>query len=290
MPSGVELDDDDEDTDPKRKLAGALGPADLDIEAQIDDLAAALEFDDLEAEDDVVELEELEADLDAEPAGPVPLYLELDGQVHVVDQDRYVIGRVSKLCDLTIVDMNISRQHCAIERRDRTYVIVDLGSTNGIELHGERVDNHEIVEGDLLELSGHELHCSFVGPPPDEVMPALERAAPEPSAPSVTHRLTPVAAVVPEPQVAPQQVFEAAPAPVFEPPPQAAPAPVAHAWPDPSASFEARVELRLAALADQVALLQQTVQYVLGQVQRLEVDALAQLIQSRLRQAKRDAT
>jgi hypothetical protein len=111
------------------------------------------------------------APVSAAPA-PVPvdakktrtLYLYFEGQCYAVDQEQFVIGRGSKYSDLPIKDANISRRHCAIVRRDGGYYIKDLGSTNGVEFNGERVDNHRIEEGTLYRLCDHELRFSFIPP------------------------------------------------------------------------------------------------------------------------------
>jgi hypothetical protein len=111
------------------------------------------------------------AAVSAAPA-PVPidakkartLYLYFEGQCYAVDQEQFVIGRGSKYSDLPIKDANISRRHCAIVRRDGGYYIKDLGSTNGVEFNGERVDNHRIEEGTLYRLCDHELRFSFIPP------------------------------------------------------------------------------------------------------------------------------
>lgn len=100
------------------------------------------------------------------PAAPQdrPLYLFFEGQCYSVDQEQFVIGRGSKYSDLPIKDANISRRHCAIVRRDGDYFVTDLGSTNGVEFNGERVDNHKIEEGTLYRLCDHELRFSFIPP------------------------------------------------------------------------------------------------------------------------------
>ena len=43
-------------------------------------------------------------------------------------------------CDITVDDANISRRHAEIRREDGAFWIVDLGSTNGIEVNGRRVE------------------------------------------------------------------------------------------------------------------------------------------------------
>jgi hypothetical protein len=260
------LDDDplDGDDDP---LGGDVDPLDGD-----DDLR--LSADPGEAEDlgdDIEELDEL-LELPEDPTYPRRLYLVVDGRVHAVTTERFVIGRVSSQCDLAIIDANISRQHCAIERRDGLFFVVDLGSTNGIVVDGVRVDDHPIADGDVLVLSGHRVECSFEPPelepadaPPDEV------AAPSSVAGAVTGRLAAVP-IARAPQIHTQ--------PEPEPEPEL-PAP------EPE-TFEERVELRLASMAADLATLTTAVQRLVEQVEALEgVDALAKVIQRRLEQSKR---
>lgn len=98
------------------------------------------------------------------PAQTRPLYLRYENQWYVVDKDEFVIGRGAKYSDLPIKDANISRRHCAIVRRGPDYFIKDLGSTNGVEFGGERVDNHKITEGSVYYLCDHELVFSFTAP------------------------------------------------------------------------------------------------------------------------------
>ncbi len=93
-----------------------------------------------------------------------PLYLMFENQWFEVDKEEYVIGRGQKFSDLPIKDANISRRHCSIVRRGGDYFIKDLGSTNGIEFEGTRVDNHKIVEGSVYFLCDHEIRFSFTPP------------------------------------------------------------------------------------------------------------------------------
>jgi hypothetical protein len=93
-----------------------------------------------------------------------PLYLMFENQWYEIDKEEYVIGRGQKFSDLPIKDANISRRHCSIVRRGPDYFIKDLGSTNGVEFEGTRVDNHKIVEGSVYFLCDHELRFSFTPP------------------------------------------------------------------------------------------------------------------------------
>lgn len=94
-----------------------------------------------------------------------PLFLQCDGEWYAIDKDEFVIGRGKKYSDLAIKDANISRRHCAITRIDGRYFMRDLGSTNGIEQDGVRVNDHEILEQSVFHLCSHELRFSFQEPP-----------------------------------------------------------------------------------------------------------------------------
>jgi hypothetical protein len=97
----------------------------------------------------------------AEPgAGPM-LYLIFNQQKLPVDKDQFIIGRGSKTSDLAIKDGNISRKHAAVIRRNGVYYIKDLGSTNGIDYKGMRIDNKRIDEGDVFHICDYELRFTY---------------------------------------------------------------------------------------------------------------------------------
>jgi predicted Zn finger-like uncharacterized protein len=59
------------------------------------------------------------------------------GNVFRIDRPRVTIGRSN--ADFVINDTEASRQHAAIEVRDSTYLVSDLGSTNGTLVDGKRI-------------------------------------------------------------------------------------------------------------------------------------------------------
>lgn len=294
-----DLDDDDGDDDDELDVAAkpfletevrsaeasdAVELDDLDVE-EIDSMQLIEDFDDLEeeADDNPTELTDNGPDADPVNTANGPLYLEIDGEFAEVDQERFVIGRVSKMCDLAIIDVNVSRQHCAIERRDDGYYIVDLGSTNGVLLNDDKTSNHRIAEGEEFVLSSHRIRATFL--PPDSTMAPVESG----SVPAVTGRMQAVPAE-PEPHlgsstepvvIAP---IEAEPLPsVSEPSAEPQPTLAAEASSPDYGTFEQRVEVRLEQLAQQLAYVQQQNQALMTQVQQLQgVANLAQLIQQRL--------
>lgn len=97
------------------------------------------------------------------PAATPTLYLVFNGERIPIDKDQFIVGRGSKTADLAIKDGNISRKHAAVIRRNGVYYIKDLGSTNGIDYKGMRIDNKRIDEGDLFHLCDYELKFTFRG-------------------------------------------------------------------------------------------------------------------------------
>ena len=85
-----------------------------------------------------------------------------EGETFPVTKERFVIGRGKQGSDLTIKDPNVSRQHAFIEFAGGTYYMVDLGSTNGIEFGGQRVQRKAIQNGDIFRICDHELAMTLV--------------------------------------------------------------------------------------------------------------------------------
>jgi FHA domain len=94
-------------------------------------------------------------------AGTATLYLIYNNQRYPITKDQFIIGRGSKTSDLAIKDGNISRKHAAVIRRNGTFYIKDLGSTNGIDYKGMRIDNKRIDEGDIFHLCDYEIRFTY---------------------------------------------------------------------------------------------------------------------------------
>jgi FhaA, N-terminal domain/FHA domain len=82
---------------------------------------------------------------------PEPAALEVDGERHAIDKHRVVIGR-SRDCDIQIADPNVSRRHAEVRREGSAFWLVDLGSTNGIDVNGRRQARAKLTDGDRLTL------------------------------------------------------------------------------------------------------------------------------------------
>ena len=91
---------------------------------------------------------------DVEPAAPA--FLSWEGQTKELDKPRTVIGR-SRECDIQVTDTNVSRQHAELLHEGDRYWLVDLGSTNGIEADGKRVQRLELEDGTRFTVGSTEL-------------------------------------------------------------------------------------------------------------------------------------
>ena len=84
-----------------------------------------------------------------------PLVLEVNGTRHPLQPPGLVIGRGSE-ADLRINDPGISRRHAQIRVNaagpQLQIDIVDLGSTNGIVVNGQRVQQAVLREGSRIEI------------------------------------------------------------------------------------------------------------------------------------------
>jgi hypothetical protein len=78
--------------------------------------------------------------------------LLMGGRRLVVGPAGVTMGR-SRQCDVMVDDPNVSRTHAEIRPRGGSWVVSDLGSTNGSRLNGRRLDGPEVLKpGDEIEL------------------------------------------------------------------------------------------------------------------------------------------
>ncbi len=92
---------------------------------------------------------------DTFPRPRTTLVLEVNGSRHTLAPPGLVIGRGTE-ADLRINDPGISRRHAEIRVEDNgsdlRLHIVDLGSTNGILVNGQRVRQAALQEGSRIEI------------------------------------------------------------------------------------------------------------------------------------------
>ena len=101
-----------------------------------------------------------------EAASPVDLGVQREigvlswaGQRHEVSKRRVVIGR-SKDADVQVADPNVSRRHAELRQEGATYWLIDLDSTNGIEVRGKRVKRLKLEDGARFTVGSTEIAFS----------------------------------------------------------------------------------------------------------------------------------
>jgi len=89
----------------------------------------------------------------APPGAPVRLcgVLVRGERVYRLEAPATVLGR-SRQCDVVINDPNVSRRHAEVRREGDGYVLVDLGSTNGLTVNGQEVKRAALADGDQVQL------------------------------------------------------------------------------------------------------------------------------------------
>lgn len=147
-------------------------------------------------------------------------------------KDETIIGRDTN-ADIVISDAEISRRHARIYKLGESYMLEDLGSTNGTFVNGQRlVGPHALLTGETIRF-GENIMLVFEAPLPAYdpnatmvtggdlfTMPPAP-VVPEPEVPELTFP-EPVAPQVPIPQPPPPQPVSTPPTYIPEPILQAA--------------------------------------------------------------------
>jgi pSer/pThr/pTyr-binding forkhead associated (FHA) protein len=78
--------------------------------------------------------------------------LSWEGKRHEVTKRSVVLGR-SKDADVQVNDPNVSRRHAELRPRGDQWMIADLGSTNGVTVNGQRIEQAQLLRaGDRIEV------------------------------------------------------------------------------------------------------------------------------------------
>lgn len=72
------------------------------------------------------------------------------GRVVQLESAEFVIGR-HQSCDLPLADGSVSRRHARILLTEGRHLLEDLGSANGTYVGVERVDQHWLSDGDIIQ-------------------------------------------------------------------------------------------------------------------------------------------
>lgn len=73
-----------------------------------------------------------------------------EGKVFSLEPYPMIVGRREN-CDIIITDSSVSRRHARVEYRQGSFVLSDLGSTNGTFVNGVRIDKKVLEPGDTVK-------------------------------------------------------------------------------------------------------------------------------------------
>ncbi len=70
-----------------------------------------------------------------------------------LDEDLVRLGRDASNA-FQLHDTEVSRHHAELRQADRTFILADLGSSNGTFVNGRRIDHHTLQSGDQVQMGG----------------------------------------------------------------------------------------------------------------------------------------
>ncbi len=155
-----------------------------------------------------------------------------EGREILLEQDQVTIGRGDDNA-VALDDMAASRYHAEIIKTATGFLIKDLGSSNGTWVNRERIETHDLGDGDEIKIGGTTL--VFSDPEWDEATIMVDVAGIQDA--EATHAQSP-----PPPPVAPPA--QAPPPPVSPPPIPVASAPAPPVAPPPPPVPAAPPEIR----------------------------------------------
>ena len=77
------------------------------------------------------------------------------------------VGR-QKDCDVVLPDSKVSRRHARLLPVGRSYVVEDLGSSNGVYVNGQRIERRILRHSDLVEIG--DFRMQFIGEPGEDLV------------------------------------------------------------------------------------------------------------------------
>lgn len=106
---------------------------------------------------------------------PVLLFTEgqYEGDVFPLKDDKITIGRVADNTLVFDADGSVSRHHAELKKEGKTYIIVDLNSSNGTTVNGKLIMTHRLKNGDRITIGSNSM--IMIDDPSDQrIKPYLE--------------------------------------------------------------------------------------------------------------------
>ncbi|MDO8362623.1 MAG: DUF3662 and FHA domain-containing protein [Actinomycetota bacterium] len=79
------------------------------------------------------------------------------GERITLGHQAVTVGRLPD-CTIPVNDANVSRRHCEVRAAGSTFLVVDLGSTNGTKVNGVRIQGERtLTDGDIVSVGSTHL-------------------------------------------------------------------------------------------------------------------------------------
>jgi pSer/pThr/pTyr-binding forkhead associated (FHA) protein len=103
---------------------------------------------------------------------PAQLLSPSDGPSLLLDKPILLVGRHEE-CDIQLNSRKVSRKHCVLAQVGEALVVRDLGSTNGVRINGERVEEGRLKTGDELTIGNfkYQVHVDQRRDAPKQLAP-----------------------------------------------------------------------------------------------------------------------
>jgi hypothetical protein len=98
----------------------------------------------------------VDATIVASEAGATGALVLPDGRRVQLGEDPVRIGRLPD-CAIALSDTQVSRHHAEVHRGEQGFAVVDLGSLNGTTVNGVTVQEHALVDGDVIGVGETEI-------------------------------------------------------------------------------------------------------------------------------------
>lgn len=114
---------------------------------------------------------------------PVLRLVPESGDALEISGERTVVGRDASACDVLVADGSVSRRHAIVERRPKSWVIVDQDSANGTWIEERRVKKAVLLHGHKLRLGAVRFAVEIADAEPTAAPPASSVPPPQPATP-----------------------------------------------------------------------------------------------------------
>jgi pSer/pThr/pTyr-binding forkhead associated (FHA) protein len=82
--------------------------------------------------------------------------------ITIKDGEKVVVGRQPD-CDVVMEDNSVSGRHASVSRKNGRFMLADMGSTNGTLVNGEKIEEAELQDGDIIQFGRYKCKVCLSG-------------------------------------------------------------------------------------------------------------------------------